>query len=186
MGYRALENIDERLLHAIIKVGAEKGVTKATIKRVAEMCGVSHIVVLSRFGSTRGSWDAAAEYVDTRGMETMKGFFERTSDLHEIWELMFDYFLANREEALFYTSYINTVGFDPTENNPRNAQYLYYAKIAFGEDKAFTPRKYLMLWDYITTMQFYYVEKIIHGYLSNDEASRTMMREIVFRGLDNL
>lgn len=186
MSYRLLENIDQKLIDAIIEVGARDGVTKATIKRVSALCGVTHTVLLKRFGSTRGSWDAAAEYVDTRGMETMKTFFERSSDKREIWDLMLDYFLEKRNEALYYTSYINTVGFDPTENNARNVEYLHYAKIFLGENCAFSDRKYLMLWDYITTMQFYYAEKIIHGYLTDDEATRAMIRDIVFKGIDNI
>ena len=183
MGFRVLDDIDNKIIRAIITVGAAEGVRKASAKRVAAMCDVTHTVVLSHFGSTRGSWDAAAEYVDTTGMEKMRSLFVQGLDRTAIWDAMLDYLIEHPDDALFYSSYISTFGFDPTETNPRAEEFYAYARACF---RTTDERKCLMLWDYVTTMEFYYAEKIIHGFLKNDEAERATIREIVFRGVDNM
>lgn len=186
MGYRDLGNIEEVILQTITRLGAEKGVEHVSSKEVAAICKISNATIFNRFETMRAALDAAAQHFDRVHMEQTVQMAEENLAAEEIWDRMLDYYLADPDGTLYYNSYTNTFGFDPTVNNPRAEEFLRIAQVFFQSENKLTDNQYLIMWDYITSMAFYYAEKFIHGYLDYDEPTRAFLKQIVFEGLNRI
>jgi AcrR family transcriptional regulator len=184
MGYRDLGDIDEKIIRTILKMGAENGVSNVSSKRVAAICGISSGTIFHKYGTMKALLDAAAQAFDRPSMALTAQMAEQNLAAAEIWDKMLDHFLSDPDGTLYYISYTNTFGFDPTTTNPRAEEFLGIARIFFRSCKSLTDNEYLVLWDYITSMAFYYAEKYIHGYLPYTEKTRTFTKQIVFQGIN--
>lgn len=185
MAYRKLENVEERVIAAVTKIGARDGVLAATALKVARECDMSDFTVLQCFGSKRGYLDAAAQAYDRRLMEKIYGLIDKGDTFADIWDKMMRYHLdEDPDGVLYYNHYINEVGFDPTPNNERSDEWLPMAKALFSTKSGLTDDQYLLLWDFITMMSLYYAEKIITGYIPDTDEAKGNIRRVVFAGLD--
>lgn len=186
MGYRDLGDIEEAIIKTITKLGAAKGAEHASSKEVAAICKISNATVFNRFATMRAALDAAAQRFDRPRMEQTARMAERSLTAEQIWDSMLDGFLADPDGTLYYISYTNAFGFDPTVGNPRADEFLKVAKIFFRSEKRLTDNQYLVLWDYITSMAFYYAEKFLHGYLDYSAETKAFVKQIVFGGIDGV
>jgi len=167
MARRNLVDIDAKIIKAIITIGAKEGAKNVTAEKVAKLCGISHFTCFKHFGTKLGMLKAAAASFDRQYMDFMASLIKQGDSLRVVFTNMIEEFVKNSEGSLFYMSFISDYGFDPTEKNERSQEFLKYAKLFFKDEKM-SDRDYLLYWDYITSMGFYYAEKIIHGYLSNN------------------
>lgn len=186
MGYRYIDNCREQILKAVLKIGASEGVKQVSAKKIADLCGISDGTVFTYFKTKQDYLDAAARYFDRTYMAQMLALGERGLLLPQIWDAMLDLFLADPEGAMYYNNYTLTFGFDVTARNPRAEEFLGYVKAVLPNDAALSEDVYLVIWDYITSMAFYYAEKFIHGYLPNNEEIRAAIKTLVFSGIDGL
>lgn len=186
MSYRDLGDIDEKIIRTIIHMGAEQGVENVSSKRIAALCGISNGTIFNRFDTMRALLDAAAQSFDRPHMEEVVKMAAEQLTVIQIWDKMLDYFLADPDGTLYYISYTNAFGFDPTTNNPRAEEFLEIAKVFFRSDCTLPDLQYLMMWDYVTSMAFYYAEKFIHGFLTYDEPSKAFVKQIVFNGITHI
>ena len=104
----------------------------------------------------------------------------------EIFDFFVERFIEDKIETLYYISYNNKYGFDPTINNPRANEFLKVAHLLFSNNTKLSDDQTLLLWDYITSMAFFYAEKIIKGFLENTFENKENIHSIVFRGLNSI
>jgi AcrR family transcriptional regulator len=184
MSYRVITNTKEDVIKAVIKIGAKKGANHVTMRDVAKACDISTFKVIDFFSTKKGYLDAAAQSIDVPYMERTVSLVGSGLSQIEIFNRLLDSFLSEPNKALFYLSYTNDFGFDPTTKNERQAIFLKNARVFFKDKQDKDDDYILLLWDYITSMLFYYAEKIIHGYLNNDKKTRDEIIEIVFKGIE--
>lgn len=186
MGYRKLEDVEGKILQAVIKVGARDGVSNVTARKVAEVCGISDFTVFNYYKNIKNLLLSAAIYYDTGMMQRIADCVFSGKNLRFTWDTMFDFLLANPDGALYYLGYVRQFGYDLTPNNPRSDEFLQIAKVLFEhEGRSFNDKQLLLMWDYVTTMALYYAEKTIQGYMDNTAEFKTYAKDIVFNGLDN-
>jgi len=186
MAYRLLENIDEKILDAVIKIGAKDGAKNVTARKIAKVCDISTFTVFEHFKSKTGYLFAAAKRFDTYYMNMLPELSTMGNNKFEIWTYMQNCFLSDPDSTLYYISYINDYGFDPTSKNPRESEFMEAAKCFLGDVDKLSNDQILIIWDYVTTMAFYYAEKIIQGYLRLDDNLRKFIFDLVFEGVNNL
>lgn len=184
MARRNLENIDQKMIEAVIQLGAEIGAREVTATKVAQKCGISHFTCFEHFGTKKGMLDAAASYFDRKYMAVMKKLLDAGLSQQELFNAMLDNFLEDKDGAIFYNNYIMEYGFDPTTHNERAKEFLEYVKLLY-RNAELTDDQMLIAWDYITSMAFYYAEKIIHGYIENTPDNRSFINLLVFNGIPN-
>ncbi len=186
MGFRDLGDINSIIIDTVTHMGAKQGVAYVSSKRIAASCGISSATIFNRFTSIRNLLDRAAEQFDRPRMEQAARLVEQGLSPQDIWDRMMESFLADPESTLYYISYTSTFGFDPTSANPRAKEFLRIAKAFFRSGRALEDHEYLLLWDYITSMEFYYAEKFIHGLIPSTSEERVLVKRIVFGGIDGL
>lgn len=181
--YRDLGDIDTALIRAAFKIGATEGVASITARKIAALCDISVVTIFNRFENMRDLMDAAAQAFDRPYMEEAAKMAQADLTLEQIWDTMLDHFMADPDGSMYYVSYTSTFGFDPTSANARAEEFLRIAKAFFRSDRVLTDNEYLFLWDYITSMAFYYAEKFIHGYLECNDATNALIKRVVFNGI---
>lgn len=186
MPKRHIDNVDEKIIDAILKIGAVEGVKQVSADKITKICGISDSTVYAHFKTKRDYLDAAAEHFDRKYMAEAQRLAARNYTPRQIWDIILDMFLADPDGAMYYNHYTAAFGYDVTMNNPRAAEFLVIARGFFKTSKQLDDSVYLLLWDYITSMAFYYAEKFIHGYLPNTPKVREQIRAIVFSGIDSL
>jgi AcrR family transcriptional regulator len=183
MSYRIITNSKEDVIKAVIKIGAKKGAAHVTMRDLADECNMSTFKIIDYFATKKSYLDAAAQSIDVPYMEEAVRLVNEGLDEIEVFNVLLDEFLKEPDKALYYISYTYDFGFDPTKNNERTEAFLKIARVYF-KDRKITDEDYmLLLWDYISSMMFYYAEKIIHGYLNNDKKTREQINNIVFKGV---
>lgn len=183
MAYRKLDSIDEKIIQTVIELGAQVGVNGVTGRLIASKLGISTYLIFNHFKTKQNYLDEGAIYIDTPRMQETLTLTKEHLPLEEIWDYMIDDFILNKNETLYYISYTNTFGFDPTENNKRSETFIEIANSIFDIRGDYTLSKKLLLWDYITTMVMYYAEKIISGFIPNTKEKKDELKAIVFFGL---
>lgn len=184
MPYRNLGNAEEKILSETIKYGSIHGVSKISTKQLAKQCDCSDFTIFDRFKTKQGLLDAAAKSIDVSIMNKVAGLTDEGKELSEIWDIIFDYCLQHKEESLYYLEYVNTFGFDPTEVNTRASEFLEVARLIFKNMPQYNDHQVLIMWDYITTMVFYYCEKIIHGYIEDTAENKSFIKSMVMKSIN--
>ncbi len=186
MAYRYLEDIDEKIISAIIKIGADEGVQKVSAQKIAAICDISTYTVFDHFKTKRNFIESAAQYFEDKYLSQLTDLINDKKSVYEIWDITMDEFMKNPDEALYYLSYVNTFGFDPSENNVRSDVFLKFAKAFFQPERDLSNNQLLILWDYITSLVFYYSEKFIHNFLPYDDQTKNIVKNLVFNGVESI
>jgi hypothetical protein len=153
------------------------------MRELAKECNVSTFKIIDFFATKKAYLDYAVQSIDVLYMEKAFKLVDSGLSNIEIFNVLLDDFLLEPDKALFYLSYTNDFGFDPTTNNERQEAFLKIAKVFFKDSDYIDDDHILLCWDYIISMLFYYAEKIIHGYIENNEKNRNWINGIVFNGI---
>lgn len=183
MSFRVITSTKEDVIKAVISIGAKKGANHVTMRDLANACNLSTFKIINFYSTKKAYLDAAAQSIDIPYMERTVNLVNSGRTRIEIFNELLDSFLEEPDKALYYLSYTNDFGFDPTTKNERQEVFLKNARVFFKDKKDKDDDYILLLWDYITSMLFYYAEKIIHGYINNDKKTRDEIIEIVFKGI---
>lgn len=186
MGYRKLENIKERIEQEALLIGATKGVADISARNVAKACGISTHTIYCHFKSMKELIDTIAQRFDRKHMDSISGCLDNNMNIIEIFDFFVERFIEDKIETLYYISYNNKYGFDPTINNPRANEFLKTAHLLFFKNNNLSDEQVLLVWDYITSMVFFYVEKILKGFLENTFENKENIHSIVFKGLNSI
>ena len=60
MARRVLVNIDDRIIDAVMDIGAREGIAGISAPKVAKMCGISHFTCFDHFGTKENMLKQAA------------------------------------------------------------------------------------------------------------------------------
>ena len=186
MAYRYLEDIDEKIINAIIKIGADEGVQKVSAQKIAAICDISTYTVFDHFKTKRNFIESAAQYFEDKYLSLVTDQINQKKSVYEIWDFIIEEFVKNPDESLYYLSYINIFGFDPSENNVKSDIFLKIAKGVFSHEHNLTNNQLLIVWDFLSSMAFYYSEKFIHNFLPYNDETKNLIKSLVFNGVDNV
>jgi AcrR family transcriptional regulator len=161
---------------------AKNGIYDLSTKELSQEAHVAEGLIFYYFKTKQGLIDECASMYDRELMNRCTLLANEGKDIYEVWDILFDELLSSPNGAIFYFDYVNYYGFNPTENNKRAAEYLSAAKIILKDKKQLDDHKLLILWDYISTQLFYYINKIAKHELADTPQERAFIKQIAFSG----
>lgn len=183
MAYRKLKNIKGKILAKALEIGANEGVYNITARKIAKNCDISTHTIYNYFQSMRELIDSIAFNYDRKYMEDIKKVILKGYSKQEIFYHFLDIFIREKNNTLYYISYVHCYGFNPTSKNDRTSEFVPYARYIFNDD--IDDNTIMFLWDFITRTLFYYSEKIIKGFIPYDEHYKNMMFKTITQGINN-
>lgn len=186
MARRTLVDIDDRLLDAVMDIGAHEGIQGITTVKVAKMCGVSHFTCFDHFGTKQNLLDQAAAKFEIDYLKIIMKHLPDAKSVGELWLMVLDDLMKNSNGAIYYLNYFLTFGYVifPQNANPD------VAKIAlvkhFGELKDFTDETYALVWDHFTNQCIVYAAYFAKRPMVDTPENRKLFKDLVFKGIDKL
>ena len=107
--FRKLENVRERILEATLNIGAEKGLSAVSARTVATACDISTHTIYENFKSMQELIDEVAQIIRHGNLQFLKDLIMQGNDSSFIFNSCFDRFIENKNETLFYTSYLHSI-----------------------------------------------------------------------------
>lgn len=184
MARRNLVDIDRRILKAVHKIGSEEGIKGVTSKKVAALVGISHFTCFEHFETRQGMLDAAALYIEKQYFDILSNLIDSHNDIYDVWDSLLDTAIAWPDKSMYYLNYSREFSWEITLDNERAKHILNYAKLVFSNSSVTTDLEYLLLWDHVLYMIFYYTEKIIKGLIPNTPEVKEWIKGIVFKGVN--
>lgn len=163
----------------------EHGIYDISTKKLSIEAGVAEGLIFYYFKNKQGLLDECAAMYDRDLMNKCTEMAQEGKTIYELWDILFDELLQDPKGAVFYFNYVNYCGFNPTEKNNRASEYLKAAHILLKDKIDLGDHKILILWDYISTQLFYYVNKIIKHELDDTPLERQFIKQLAFSGYDN-
>ena len=183
MARRTLIDIDDCIINAVIKIGSEEGIKNITSNKVAKLCGISHFTCFEHFGTRQGMLDAAALKIENQFLYQLNELIQTENNILNVWNIILDEFIAKPNKPLYYWYYYKEIGCELTLNTERATFLLNFAKQVFPNSNAKTDLEYMLLWDGMIEMMFYYTEKITKGLIPNTKEARDYITKIIFYGI---
>lgn len=180
--YRKLENIREKILEATLRIGAENGIGAISARTVATACDISTHTIYENFNSMTNLIDEIAKVIRHGYLQLLKDSILEGKSTEEIYTSCMDRFIKNKEETMFYTSYLHTLK-DPIQC-PYSEETLNAAKSLFKKD--LSNEMLYLIWDYVRVTSFYYAKNIILGYIPNTKETRENIKTIILKGIEYL
>ncbi len=185
MARRTLVDIDSKIIQAVIEIGGREGIKKVTSKNVANLCNISHFTCFEHFGTRQGMLDAAANHIQKKYLNQIYILFQQNIKPEEIWDTLLDLFIKDSNESMYYYNYHKETECELSLNNKRTVLLLDFSKFIFKDSNAQNDLEYILLWDHVVEMAFYYAEKIIKNLIPNTKEYRNYIRKIVFNGVNH-
>lgn len=167
-----------------MKYVAEHGIYDIQTKEIAKEAGVAEGLIFYYFKTKQNFLDEAAAAYDRNLMDRCAELAKEGKNISELWDVLFPELLADKDGAIFYFDYVNFYGFDPAENNKRAGEYLKYARILLKEKYYMPDHQLLIVWDYISTQLFYYVNKVAKGEMDGNPDDLAFLKKLSFAGYD--
>lgn len=106
MSFRHLDNIDEKIIDATIRVGSTNGANKLSTKEIAKACAISEFVIYDHFQSKENLVSVADkkvfDYFYAKAEEIMPGSEE---GLYAFWNKMVDVMIEKADYNAFEINY---------------------------------------------------------------------------------
>lgn len=180
--YRKLDNIRSKILEATLNIGAEKGISAISARTVATACDISTHTIYENFNSMNDLINEIAKGIRHGYLQLLKDSILEGKSTEEIYTSCMDRFIENKQETMFYTSFLHTL------KNPIECSYseetLNAAKSLFKT--SLSNEMLYLVWDYVRVTSFYYAKKIILGYIPNTEETRENIKTIILKGMEYL
>jgi AcrR family transcriptional regulator len=187
MARRLLINIDERIIDAVMDIGANEGIAKISAPKVAKMCEISHFTCFDHFGTKENMLKQAAIAFENKYMGVLMNHMSTHRDVEELWLTMLDELSKDANGTLYYLNYTSAYGFKPT---PQNINFETYKgaliKAIGGEIGEFSDAMYMLTWDYLSTNCFFYARYIIRKQMPDSPEVRKFVKDLVFQGVHNI
>lgn len=183
MSYRALDDIDNKIISAVQYIGAREGAQNATAKKVATMCDISDFAVFAHFGTKKGYLDAARDEFYQKYLNRMKDLEAENASLEQTWDTLLDDFIQQPDGAIYYSSYISTFGIDEEYQKRRISDFLPNARRLLASE-GLDDDNLVLIWDHMVNLILYYTSAFAKGKLVNNERTRELIKCTAFRGLE--
>lgn len=106
MSYRQLDNIDEKIILATLKIGSSKGANHLSTKDIAKECDVSEFVIYDHFDTKAGLVSAVEKYVVKKlDEDNEEVVFKEKADFTTFLTKTLDFYLKNPEYTGWTLSY---------------------------------------------------------------------------------
>lgn len=172
------------IIQTLMSYVAKNGIYDVQTKAIAKEAGVAEGLIFYYFKTKSNFIDEAAATYDRQLMARCSKLAEEGKNISEVWDILFAELLKEPDGAVFYFDYVNFYGFNPTENNKRAAEYLKAARTIMKEKYYMNDHEILILWDYVSTQLFYYVNKVVKHEMDATEADLAYLKKIAFFGYD--
>ncbi len=186
MARRTLINIDERILEAVIEVGANEGISGVTSVKVAKMCGVSHFTCFDHFGTKQNLLDQAAIKFENEYIQMLMSYMSVTETIEELWLEMLGALTKSSNGLLYYMNYITEFGYKPTPYDSGFDTFRDQVIKKYGENPAFNDKKYKLIWQNIVSQCFVYASFIVKKFIPDTTENRLLIRDMVFKGMEGI
>lgn len=180
MAYRYLENIDERLIEAIYKIGAENGVERITAVKIAKECGVSNFTAASHFGSMEGAFIEAATRAHNEIQEELMEAIDEGADLGMVWDKMIEILLRYKERSLFVMSFFTLPIASKVNVHIFQMKDIERIQSLFGAPVS------MSVWNAFSGMAVCYATRVLRGSCEDSEEERATIKKAVMNGFQNL
>lgn len=186
MGYRKLENTKSKIEAAALAIGSQDGVQCVSARTIAAACDISTHTIYNNFPSMQDLIDYIAQKFDRKHLKNVVSLVNEGKTWQEIFNIMVDKLTRDKAGTLYYISYTNLFGFDPTMENPRAEEFLAVSKKLFDPNGKLSDEILLFLWDYVTNTAFYYADKIIRKYIEDTKEMRELVCNLIIKGVDSV
>jgi AcrR family transcriptional regulator len=106
MSYRRLDNIDEKIVDATIKVGSRNGANRLSTKEIAKECAISEFVIYDHFQSKDNLVNIADHKVfEIASVEAERLFENEALSFKDIWNGLVNWFLAHPDLVTWTLNY---------------------------------------------------------------------------------
>jgi hypothetical protein len=189
MSYRQLDNIDEKIILATLKVGSSKGTNHLPTKDIAKECDVSEFVIYDHFDTKAGLVSAVEKYVVKKlDEDNEKTVFEEKADFPTFLAKTLEFYLKNPEYTGWTLSYghIFPRAVAPEDNqefyaNLNKLGEKYLNKMGFhfeGKDI------YAYYWSWVYRHIVNYAGSVNNGTIVDNEENRKNVVKVMAKGLD--
>ena len=186
MGYRKLENNKNKIEAAALAIGSHDGVQCISARTIAAACDISTHTIYNNFPSMQDLIDFIAQKFDRKHLKNVVNLVEEGKTWQEIFNIMIDKLTRDKAATLYYISYTNIYGFDPTMENPRAEEFLEVSRKLFDPNGKLSDEVLLVIWDYVTTTALYYSDKIIRKYIEDTKEMRDLACNLIINGVDSV
>ena len=183
MSRRTLVDIDDRILDAVMEIGAAEGVSAISAQKVAKICGISHFTCFDHFGTRQNMIDQAKIAFENKYTKILMDNLNQYENIEDLWVAMLDELTKTPSGTVFYLNYNSLYGFKPTPQNMNFGMFKGTLIKVLGEIPGFTDEMYMLTWDYLFNQAFIYARYIIRGNVSNTPNHKNFIKDLVFRGV---
>lgn len=178
--FRKLENIREKILEKTLEIGATNGVGSISARTVATACDISTHTIYENFKSMTNLIDEIATNIRHQYLKFLATLIKNGKDYPTIFDAFIDKFIEEKNNTMFYTSYLHTLKVPKT---------LEYAEEILNASKSLfkdglTDEELYLIWEYVRVSAFYYGRNIINGTIPNTPQIRKDIRKITLNGLE--
>ncbi len=184
MARRTLIDIDDRLLEAVMELGAHEGISGITTVKVAKMCGVSHFTCFDHFGNKQNLLDQAAIKFENDYRRLLMTRLPEAKSIGDLWLDVLNELIKNSNGPVYYLNYYLTFGYVtfPQNSNPDSAKIAFIKH--FGEIPGFTDKMYVIAWDHFTNQVLVYAGYFVGRPALDTPENRRFIRDLLFTGYD--
>jgi AcrR family transcriptional regulator len=189
MSYRFLDNIDEKIIDATIKVGSENGANKLSTKEIAKVCDISEFVIYDHFKSKENLVSIADKKIAETIMDEALRILKINADLVSFYSSMVDFCLAKKDYTAFTINYGHIF---PRTAKPADYDnfvlnvFLPAAKEGMSLLKLHSPddTSCLHLWLWLFQNVIIYCQLAVLGSMADSKERRIEAGKLVASGLD--
>lgn len=188
MARRTLYNIDECILKAAIKIGANEGVENITARKIADCCDITDATVFVYFQNKQNLLLQAYLYVCKWANKTIDLIIENSladnTLTGENWGKFFGKLVENADKAKYFCGYRYSCKV-VHDIKPSQKQIEICKQIITKNSlkNALSNSDYAVVWGNIMESIAYYVIQVAEGRMANSLSKYELIRELIFGGL---
>jgi AcrR family transcriptional regulator len=189
MARRKLVNIDDKILRATIKIGAESGINNIPARKVAKQCGISDATIFEHFQNKQNLILQAKLYVDKELLKIQSSVKfnqeEFTKTFKEAWEACFDYLVNHPLETKFYDRYRHSEYYRPTTSAETNGivRKLYEYMTFFKPSLTEREHAFEIIVAHAVETTIHVALQVIEGKMTKTEETTEFVFNLIFGGI---
>lgn len=186
MGYRKLDNVQERIRQAAITLGANQGIKAISARNIAKMCDISTHTIYQYYHSINELIEELITIFENFCLSKDEELIAQNKNPYEICDYYFFELIKHKDFLKFYLAYTDYVGAKFKLSPEHMQRCSQIAKAMFKLPEGSSDEAYLLLWEYVTTIIF----KFIRRHLENEEiynlTALDLLKHVTLEGIKDL
>jgi AcrR family transcriptional regulator len=185
MSYHKLDNIDEKIVDATIRVGSRNGANRLSTKEIAKECGISEFVIYDHFQSKENLINIADHKVfEISSAQAQELFDHPAFGFEEVWNGMIDWFLAHPDLVTWILNYghIFPRAEKPADVDDFRADIAQVARRSFKDNSLTEDWEYCYVYMWLFRSMVCFAQFLITGELDNTPAIREKSFLLTYKG----